>query len=112
MVQKLVIMSLIPVLASVGLYLFVQRKGHIEILDEKTQIFVGVIFGCIAIMATENAVPMNDTLINVRDAAPLCAGLIFGPLAGIIAGLMGGIERWFCVDPDRSDLRLSEKVHL
>lgn len=97
MVQKLVIMSLIPVLASVGLYLFVQRKGHIEILDEKTQIFVGVIFGCIAIMATENAVPMNDTLINVRDAAPLCAGLIFGPLAGIIAGLMGGIERWFCV---------------
>ena len=42
-------------------------------------------------MATEYSVPINGTMVNVRDAAPLCAGLIFGPYAGIISGLIGGI---------------------
>lgn len=33
----------------------------------------------------------------MRDSAPLCAGLIFGGPAGIIAGIIGGVERWFAV---------------
>ncbi|MBR2061870.1 MAG: polysaccharide biosynthesis C-terminal domain-containing protein, partial [Anaerotignum sp.] len=33
--------------------------------------------------------------MNVRNAAPLTAGLIFGWPSGLIAGLVGGIERWF-----------------
>jgi LytS/YehU family sensor histidine kinase len=33
--------------------------------------------------------------LNVRNAAPLTAGLIFGWPSGLIAGLVGGIERWF-----------------
>ena len=37
------------------------------------------------------------TTVNVRDAAPLSAGLIFGAPAGIIAGLIGGLYRWFSV---------------
>ena len=32
--------------------------------------------------------------MNVRDAAPLCAGLIFGAPAGIISGVIGGVERY------------------
>ena len=35
--------------------------------------------------------------LNVRDAAPLCAGLLFGGPAGLIAGTIGGIYRWLCV---------------
>lgn len=35
--------------------------------------------------------------MNVRDAAPLCAGLLFGGPAGLIAGTIGGIYRWLCV---------------
>ncbi len=97
MMQKLVVMSLIPVLVSIVLYLFLQKRGLFNHPGIKTQIFVGIVFGCIAIMATEYSVPYNETLVNVRDAAPLCAGLIFGPYAGIISGLIGGIERWFCV---------------
>jgi anti-sigma regulatory factor (Ser/Thr protein kinase) len=37
------------------------------------------------------------TVVNVRDAAPLSAGLIFGAPAGIISGFIGGLYRWFSV---------------
>ena len=36
-------------------------------------------------------------VVNVRDAAPLSAGLIFGAPAGIISGFIGGLYRWFSV---------------
>lgn len=97
MVQKLVLMAFIPVLASIVLYLFLQKRELFDHPDIRTQIIVGTVFGLVAIMATEYSVPINGTMVNVRDAAPLCAGLIFGPYAGIISGLIGGIERWFCV---------------
>lgn len=39
----------------------------------------------------------DGVVMNVRDAAPLCAGLLFGGPAGLIAGTIGGIYRWLCV---------------
>lgn len=48
-------------------------------------------------VGSEFGVPIDGAIINVRDAAPLCAGLIFGPTAGILAGVIGGLERWFAV---------------
>ena len=61
------------------------------ILDKKTifsktpykvkQSIIGVLFGLMAIFATTNLGGFNlgdGTIMNVRDAAPLCAGLIFG----------------------------------
>lgn len=56
---------------------------------------VGTLFGLIAIFGTEFGILTVDATMNVRDAAPLVAGLIFGPPAGIIAGVIGGVERWF-----------------
>lgn len=61
------------------------------------QILIGISFGVLAILATEFGIPMSDAVLNVRDAAPLAAGLVFGWPAGLIAGLIGGIERWFAV---------------
>ena len=61
------------------------------------QLLVGILFGLLAIFGTEFGVPINGAVMNVRDAAPLCAGLFFGAPAGIIAGLIGGIERWYAV---------------
>ena len=63
----------------------------------KRQILFGIVFGCFAIMGTEFGVSINGAVMNVRDAAPLCAGLFFGPGAGVIAGFIGGIERWLAV---------------
>ncbi|MBR3250565.1 MAG: hypothetical protein IKF80_02535 [Erysipelotrichaceae bacterium] len=92
--RRLLGLALIPLSATLILYFVLQKSNYSE---RRKQIIVGVIFGIIAIIATEFGVPYNGTIINVRDAAPLCAGLFFGPLAGIISGLIGGIERWFCV---------------
>lgn len=63
----------------------------------RRQIVFGLIFGAAAVVGSEFGVPIDGAIINVRDAAPLCAGLIFGPPAGIIAGVIGGLERWFSV---------------
>ena len=58
------------------------------------RIMLGVIFGTLAILATHYGVDYQDMMINVRDLAPLTAGLFFDPVAGIIAGFIGGIERF------------------
>lgn len=54
-----------------------------------------MVFGAIAVYGTEAGIVTHDATMNVRDAAPLTAGLFFGGPAGIIAGVIGGVERWF-----------------
>ena len=84
--------------------------SFLYILDKKTafsktpykakQFIIGLLFGLMAIFATTSigGFDIGDgTIMNVRDAAPLCAGLIFGGPAGIIAGLIGGIYRFVSV---------------
>ena len=58
------------------------------------RILLGIIFGVFAVLATHFGVDYQDMMINVRDLSPLTAGLFFDPVAGIIAGLIGGIERY------------------
>ena len=61
------------------------------------QAIIGVLFGCVSAFASSYGVQWLGTTVNVRDAAPLSAGLIFGAPAGIISGLIGGLYRWFSV---------------
>ena len=61
------------------------------------QIIVGVLFSGVSAFASSYGVEWLGTVVNVRDAAPLSAGLIFGAPAGIISGLIGGLYRWFSV---------------
>ena len=61
------------------------------------QIVIGVLFGGVSAFASSVGVEWRGTTVNVRDAAPLSAGLIFGAPSGIIAGLIGGVYRWFSV---------------
>ena len=58
------------------------------------RLMLAVLFGVFAVFATHFGVDYNDMMINVRDLAPLTAGLFFDPVAGIIAGFIGGIERY------------------
>ncbi len=87
--------TLLPVVASVVLTLLIYRTK----LGEKGywfwQIVCGLIFGAIAIFGTEMGIDYSGATMNVRDAAPIVAGLYFGGPAGIIAGIIGGVERWF-----------------
>ena len=61
------------------------------------QIAYGLFFGALAVVGTEFGVQINGAVMNIRDAAPLSAALFFGAPAGVIAGFIGGIERWFAV---------------
>ena len=61
------------------------------------QIIIGILFGGISAFASSYGVEWLGAVVNVRDAAPLSAGLIFGAPAGIISGFIGGLYRWFSV---------------
>ena len=61
------------------------------------QIVAGILFGCVSSFASSYGVEWLGAVVNVRDAAPLSAGLIFGAPAGIISGFIGGLYRWFSV---------------
>ena len=61
------------------------------------QVIIGVLFGGVSAFASSYGVEWLGAVVNVRDAAPLSAGLIFGVPAGIIAGVIGGLYRWFSV---------------
>lgn len=64
---------------------------------ETKQFIIGVLFGIVSAFASSYGVEWLGAVVNVRDAAPLSAGLIFGAPAGIISGLIGGLYRWFSV---------------
>ncbi len=62
------------------------------------QVLVGISFGIAAALASRYGVDVgHGVILNVRDSAPLCAGLIFGGPAGLIAGAIGALHRWFCI---------------
>ena len=73
-------------------YTFVKKLPYMA-----KQIIIGILFGLVSAFASSHGMEWLGTVVNVRDAAPLSAGLIFGAPAGIISGLIGGLYRWFSV---------------
>ncbi len=57
-------------------------------------ILIGLVYGLGSVLSTHFGVDYGHMLLNVRDIGPLAAGLFFHPVSGIIAGLIGGIERY------------------
>lgn len=96
--EKLLVVATINSIVTVALY-YIDKKFLVNrnVSNKIIQIVFGIAFGLIAISGTEFGIDINGAIMNIRDAAPLCAGLFFGGPAGIIAGLIGGIERWFSV---------------
>lgn len=100
MFTSIIELGLVALLPSVfaGIFTLLIKKNVIKNPSKIwVQIIIGIVFGLIAVAGTEFGIPMNGAQVNCRDAAALTAGLFFGAPAGIIAGLIGGIERWFAV---------------
>ena len=79
----------------------------IAILDKKTRfknlsptvknLIIGLIFGLYSCISMKSSMMTRDSAVSIKNAGPLCAGLIFSPLSGIVSGLIGGLYRFFAV---------------
>ncbi|MBO4901463.1 MAG: SpoIIE family protein phosphatase [Lachnospiraceae bacterium] len=97
--MKLVLSAFVTAGLTIVMHL-IDRKGGLEKIGNKwiRELLIGILFGLAAIYATEfGSVQIGGAALNARDAAPLCAGLFFGGFAGIVAGVIGGVERFLCV---------------
>ena len=88
MIIKMSLVTLLYVAITVALKLWIV-KDNTKITNGK-RIFVGLLYGVCAILSTHYGVIYEHMALNVRDIAPLAAGLFFAPISGIIAGLIGG----------------------
>ena len=95
--MELIFPILLNCIIVIGVYLIDKYTPAKKLPYIAKQIIIGVIFGGVSAFASSYGVEWLGAIVNVRDAAPLSAGLIFGAPAGIIAGLIGGIYRWFSV---------------
>ena len=95
--MKLIIPILINCLLVLCVYLADKYTKAKKLPYMTKQIIIGILFGCVSAFASSFGVDWLGAVVNVRDAAPLTAGLIFGGPAGIIAGFIGGLYRWFSV---------------
>ena len=90
---RILIPLLVNVLLTVFFFIAIKKNKFAKINKKVLQLIIGVIFGASAAFASEFGVNLNDTVINIRDSAPILAGLTFGPIAGIVAGFIGGTYR-------------------
>ena len=94
---KLLIPALCNAVLAVILYLTEKKTPFGKVNNKIKQCIIGILFGTLAAFSTEYGVNVGGAIMNVRDASPICAGLIFGAPAGIISGVIGGLYRYFAV---------------
>ena len=95
--MRLIVPILLNCVLVLAVYLVDKYTPAKKLPNIAKQIIIGILFGGISAFASSYGVQWLGTTVNVRDAAPLSAGLIFGAPAGIISGLIGGLYRWFSV---------------
>ena len=103
--MRLSVPILINCILVLGVYLADKYTPAKKLPYMTKQIIIGVLFGAVSAFASSYGVEWLGTVVNVRDAAPLSAGLIFGAPAGIISGCIGGLYRWFSVYWVRAPIR-------
>ncbi len=82
--------TVLYILATVLMWQFWRKKEHTMPL----RVLTGVFFGACCVASNHLSVDFSEMLLNVRDIGPLAAGLFFDPLSGVIAGVIGGVERF------------------
>ncbi len=90
MILKMSGITLLYVLLTVVIWLWISRRQ----MRTWHRLLIGLIYGGCSVLSTHFAVDFSQMLLNVRDLGPLMSGLFFDPFSGIIAGLIGGIERY------------------
>ena len=85
------------VIAAIAAVFFSSKKRSELHKNNKTlhRVLLAVVFGILSIYASASAVKVDGALCNCRNLAPLYAGMVGGPVAGIGAALIGGLFRFF-----------------
>jgi sigma-B regulation protein RsbU (phosphoserine phosphatase) len=80
-------------------YLLSRSKLFHSVFERKpngwTQFILVIIFGILAIYGTYSGVKTSGAIANIRNLAPMMAGLLGGPWVGLGAGIIGGVHRYF-----------------
>ncbi len=87
--------ALCPAAVSAAFYWCNKKTAFSNLSGRTKQLIYGAVFGLLAVLSTQFGSQVDGAVINARDASPLCAGLIFGAPAGLLAGLVGGVWRLF-----------------
>ena len=87
---KFISAALLNVLLVIGVYYLEKRTRFATLKRVYREIVIGVLFGASSIYASVFGVKIWGATMNVRDASPISAGLIFGPIAGVVSGFLGG----------------------
>ena len=90
MILKMSGLTLLYLILTAILWRWTRIKG----LNKTRKLMVGIAFGISSILSTHFGVTYEHSVINIRDVGPLAAGLFFSPGAGVLAGLIGGVERY------------------
>ncbi len=95
---RLGIATLFPVFLVMVFYLLDNKTKFGKLPYWVKQVIYGICFGGLAIVGTEWGIPLaQGAMANCRDGAVMTAGFLLGGPAGIIAGIIGGAERWIAV---------------
>ena len=87
---KFISAALLNVALVVGVYFLEKRTRFKNLKRIYKELIIGALFGFSSIYASIFGVKIWGATMNVRDASPISAGLIFGPIAGIVSGFIGG----------------------
>ena len=85
---------LLAILLYIGITAILWKKFYDTRNNRSTIILIGIIYGMLSIFSTHAGVDYVNMTLNVRDMGPLISGLFFNPISGLIAGFIGGIERY------------------
>ena len=84
MLLKMTLAVAANVLITAGLWTLCKKRRP---LSRGLSFGVGLVFGGVCVFANHIGIDYAALILNVRDIAPLSAGLFFDPLSGFIAGI-------------------------
>lgn len=88
---KMLLAAFIILLAVAVLYI-ADKKSFLHTWSASaSQRLYGIVFAALALLTLYGGPLTNGTADSIQDAAPLCAGLIFGAPAGLLAGFLSGL---------------------
>ena len=65
-----------------------------ENYEKKDYAIICIVFSIFAVLATYTGLNVEGSLVNVRTITIVSGGILFGPLVGIVTGVVSGLHRY------------------